>query len=300
MYDAQIGRFPQLDPLTDDYPYLTPYQYASNDPITNIDIDGLEGGSAVGASFSYSYKAASQADIFLTPANIISKTATVTRPAGSLLLVTKSAAVGGAAVASSANPLRVAAKQGVQQGAKQGAKVIAMNTAKSPGFWSKALPWAARSLNVAGWIFFTPFDAGPRAPHGDELYYYPGHPGYSPKFAPVPENNPKGKPDDDNDGNKQYLVRLGAEPESAEKLGEDAAKAEKYPRFGHGVSTTLKLRISGSDKRHRSALLSEVAKHFRVNPSPTANNPNHVTVILPKPVTKDVADRFNSLFKVSN
>jgi RHS repeat-associated protein len=48
-YDAQIGRFPQLDPLTDDYPELTPYQYASCDPIANIDIDGLEGGSAVSA-----------------------------------------------------------------------------------------------------------------------------------------------------------------------------------------------------------------------------------------------------------
>ncbi len=42
-YDAQIGRFPQLDPLTHDYHFLTPYQYASNDPITNIDLDGLEG-----------------------------------------------------------------------------------------------------------------------------------------------------------------------------------------------------------------------------------------------------------------
>ncbi len=47
-YDPQIGRFTQLDPLTHDYPYLTPFQYASCDPITNIDIDGLEGGSAVG------------------------------------------------------------------------------------------------------------------------------------------------------------------------------------------------------------------------------------------------------------
>jgi RHS repeat-associated protein len=46
-YDPQIGRFPQLDPLTDSYPFLTPYQYASCDPITNIDIDGLEGGDAV-------------------------------------------------------------------------------------------------------------------------------------------------------------------------------------------------------------------------------------------------------------
>lgn len=46
-YDPQIGRFPQLDPLTDEYPELTPYQYASNDPITNIDLDGLEGVNGV-------------------------------------------------------------------------------------------------------------------------------------------------------------------------------------------------------------------------------------------------------------
>ena len=47
-YDPQIGRFPQLDPLTDSYPFLTPYQYASNDPITNIDVDGLEGIVSIG------------------------------------------------------------------------------------------------------------------------------------------------------------------------------------------------------------------------------------------------------------
>jgi RHS repeat-associated protein len=53
-YDPQIGRFTQLDPLTDEFPELTNYQYASNDPIANIDIDGLEGGSAV-ANFTYNY-----------------------------------------------------------------------------------------------------------------------------------------------------------------------------------------------------------------------------------------------------
>lgn len=41
-YDAQIGRFTQLDPLTWDYPELTNYQYASDEPIANIDMDGLE------------------------------------------------------------------------------------------------------------------------------------------------------------------------------------------------------------------------------------------------------------------
>jgi RHS repeat-associated protein len=49
MYDAQTGRFPQLDPLTHEYPELTNYQYASCEPIANIDIDGLEGGSSLPA-----------------------------------------------------------------------------------------------------------------------------------------------------------------------------------------------------------------------------------------------------------
>ena len=45
-YDAQIGRFFRVDPLADQYVYLTPYQYASNDPILNVDVDGLEGKSS--------------------------------------------------------------------------------------------------------------------------------------------------------------------------------------------------------------------------------------------------------------
>jgi RHS repeat-associated protein len=49
-YDAQIGRFPQLDPLTDEYPYLTPFQYASLEPIANVDRDGLEKQLAINAA----------------------------------------------------------------------------------------------------------------------------------------------------------------------------------------------------------------------------------------------------------
>ena len=41
-YDPQIGRFPQLDPLSWEYPYYTPYQFAGNDPVANVDLDGLE------------------------------------------------------------------------------------------------------------------------------------------------------------------------------------------------------------------------------------------------------------------
>jgi len=42
IYNAGLGRFLSVDPLTKSYPELTPYQFASNSPIANIDLDGLE------------------------------------------------------------------------------------------------------------------------------------------------------------------------------------------------------------------------------------------------------------------
>jgi hypothetical protein len=44
VYDPRLGRFLSVDPLSPQYPELTPYQYASNTPIWAIDIDGLESG----------------------------------------------------------------------------------------------------------------------------------------------------------------------------------------------------------------------------------------------------------------
>ena len=43
IYNPQIGKFLSVDPLSPDYPMLTPYQFAHNSPIWMIDIDGLEG-----------------------------------------------------------------------------------------------------------------------------------------------------------------------------------------------------------------------------------------------------------------
>jgi RHS repeat-associated protein len=42
-FAPEIARFVSVDPLADKFPFLTTYQYASNDPIKNIDLDGLEG-----------------------------------------------------------------------------------------------------------------------------------------------------------------------------------------------------------------------------------------------------------------
>ena len=42
IYNPAIGKFLSVDPLTSSYPQLTPYQFASNTPISGIDLDGLE------------------------------------------------------------------------------------------------------------------------------------------------------------------------------------------------------------------------------------------------------------------
>ena len=42
IYDNRLGRFLSIDPLTNKYSFLTPYQFASNRPVDGIDVDGLE------------------------------------------------------------------------------------------------------------------------------------------------------------------------------------------------------------------------------------------------------------------
>ncbi len=42
IYDPRLGRFLSIDPLTKNYPWYTPYQFAGNKPIWAIDVDGLE------------------------------------------------------------------------------------------------------------------------------------------------------------------------------------------------------------------------------------------------------------------
>ena len=42
IYDPRLGKFLSVDPLTYDYPWYTPYQFAGNIPIKFIDLDGLE------------------------------------------------------------------------------------------------------------------------------------------------------------------------------------------------------------------------------------------------------------------
>src|SRR5262245_37925769 len=42
IYDPRLGRFLSKDPISSNYPELSTYQFASNRPISAIDLDGLE------------------------------------------------------------------------------------------------------------------------------------------------------------------------------------------------------------------------------------------------------------------
>lgn len=42
IYDVRLGRFLSVDPITSKYPHYTPYQFSGNNPISSVDIDGLE------------------------------------------------------------------------------------------------------------------------------------------------------------------------------------------------------------------------------------------------------------------
>ena len=42
IYSPALGRFLSVDPLSKTYPFYTPYQFAGNSPIANIDLDGAE------------------------------------------------------------------------------------------------------------------------------------------------------------------------------------------------------------------------------------------------------------------
>ncbi|MBL0261343.1 MAG: hypothetical protein IPQ10_09840 [Saprospiraceae bacterium] len=50
-----VQRFLSVDPLTRSYPHLSPFAFAENNPIANVDIDGLEGSSAVQKVYTQNY-----------------------------------------------------------------------------------------------------------------------------------------------------------------------------------------------------------------------------------------------------
>ena len=89
----------------------------------------------------------------------------------------------------------------------------------------------------------------------------------------------------------ETLKRLGTSRESAARLARKAQEAETVLGI-HGVSTTAGAATGPASAAGRD----EMRKYFVVHDTPTRNDPLHRTIELPKPVTEEVARRFNQLF----
>jgi hypothetical protein len=89
----------------------------------------------------------------------------------------------------------------------------------------------------------------------------------------------------------EQLTRFGVEPESADDLADQAAKAGQILGI-HGVSVTGRATSAPGARAQRA----DVEKFFRVHDTPSRRDKLHRTVELPKPVTAEVADQFNQLF----
>lgn len=89
---------------------------------------------------------------------------------------------------------------------------------------------------------------------------------------------------------EMLLYRYRNGPETATRLGKKAAEAEAAG-LPHGVSTTT------DPTPGRPCGVASCADVQRYFPVIKTGGPGHYTVELPKPVTKETADLFNSLFK---
>jgi hypothetical protein len=92
-------------------------------------------------------------------------------------------------------------------------------------------------------------------------------------------------------GQGEVLKRFGKFRESAARLARKAAEAEQVIGI-HGVSVSAGPAPADSSAADRAA----VENAFRVHDTPTRNDPLHRTVELPRPVTQEIAYRFNKLF----
>jgi hypothetical protein len=113
--------------------------------------------------------------------------------------------------------------------------------------------------------------------------------------------DPKGKGAEAGD----VLVRRGKSWESAKRLGSQAALAEQAGAavngvcYGHGVSVTspeANERLARDPQDAVSATRKQFEDAaFEVRYTPTRNDTDHHTVILPKPVTDEATTRLNTI-----
>jgi len=250
MYDPQIGRFWQQDPLGEWSESWSPYSFVLDNPISFNDPIGLED------------SVKPMAPVTVTPSNNAP-------PCCQVQPVIDPSTAG-------AYPLPVEPPTEVPPLTV----VPPSEPSPGPGLKPGVLPEIVPPAILTVVFVAIPITGTTHWVNHDEMFW-PHHPELQPNAWPREVRN---KPIDD-----VYLARFG-DFDSQEKLATDAQRAQAAG-FPHGVSTAIRPKrpING-----RAAKLLDVMKVFEVRK--TGAKADHFTVVLPNPVTQQVADEFNALF----
>jgi len=251
MYDPQIGRFWQIDPLADWGESWSPYSFVLDNPISFNDPIGLKD---------------SLDPVIVTPGNNAP-------PCCQIAFIPGTGSPGPVDIPPPPDevpdiPLNVPT-------GNPGVNPIEDPIPTPP-------PVVLPAVGITAVLVGIPITGNTNWPHGQEMFYHNYPELTRENRKPVTGNTPL---------EDIYLNRFGPGPESKEKLAADAAKAAGNPEYGHGVST----RIANKPLLNaRAAKLLDVMKVFEIKK--TGPDPRHWTVVLPNPVTQEVADKFNTLF----
>ncbi len=77
LYDPAIGRFPSIDPIADNFPHVSTYNYAENEPVGSIDLYGLQRVKSNGNNFEKKKAFSSFTPTFKPQGQVFSASATL-------------------------------------------------------------------------------------------------------------------------------------------------------------------------------------------------------------------------------
>ncbi len=258
MYDPQIGRFWQIDPLGELAESWSPYSFVLDNPLSFNDPLGLT--DSVAGLLPYAPAPVITPLHVHTPNNQSPSPALIGTPPGGVDIPAAPTDVPDIPINS---PTDAPTGEPVNEPLPPGPPVV------SP-----------LALGLTAVFSLIPITGNTDWSDRDELFYKK-HPEFlDRRLTPSAKNK---------SANDLYLVRFGDEMESKERLASDAAKAQAGG-LPYGVSTFLR---SKAPVNGRSARLLDVMRRFEIKKTGTAD---HFTVVLPNPVTQQTAIDFNLLF----
>jgi RHS repeat-associated protein len=250
MYDPQIGRFWQIDPLAEVGEAWSPYSFVLNNPLSFNDPMGLKD-SLDPVTVTPFNNTPPCCKIAFIPGTGSPTPVDIPPPPDEVLDIPVN------------QPTGEPSGEPVSEPLPPGAPVV------SP-----------LALGLTAVFSAIPITGNTDWPGGNELFYKE-HPEFLDR-----RQTPSAK---NKSASDLYLVRFGDLPESREKLAADAAEAQAGG-FPHGVSSFLRAKPPTNG---RYAKLLDVMRRFEIKKTGRAD---HFTIVLPNPVTQQVAIDFNLLF----